>query len=97
MTNETAVAQDEEYEVRQKQERALRNDLNRLDKTETVGPLSMITVPRPKGGDVYLSGIPYLFSNFSERAYMIGEHTAHELIIKHPVLLKDAKVHVRRR
>jgi hypothetical protein len=74
------------------EKQALREDMNLLDGSESVGPLSYVTVPRPQGGVVYLSGMPYLFSNFGERAYMIGEHTAHELVVKYPLALKGAVV-----
>ena len=76
----------------QQAERDLRDDMDRLDGSVPVGELSYITMKRPSGGTVYLSGRPYLLTSYPDRAYIVGEHTAHELIVKHPLVLMDAVV-----
>lgn len=78
-------------------ERALRAELDRLDGTWTEGPLSVIAVPRPGGGQVYLAGQTTLFSNFSERAYVMGEEQAGRLVQRFPLVLGGAEVVVRGR
>lgn len=80
------------------EERALREELERLNGTWTDGPLSVIRVPRPGGsGWIYLSGPETLFTNFVERAYVLAEDDAKRLIGSYPVVLRCAEVVVRGR
>ena len=44
---------------------------------------------------LYLSGTPYLFSAFPERAYELGTDQAEKLIERCPLLLGNAEVNVR--
>jgi hypothetical protein len=69
----------------------LRDELSRLNGTKFDGARSILFFPfdRPTK---YLSGYPYLFTGFAERAYELGENTANELIAKYPDVLGDATV-----
>lgn len=80
------------------EERALRDELVRLDGILSVGPLSVIAVPRPGGsGHVYLSGRETLLTSFIERAYEMGEDDARRLVQRYPTVLVWAEVVVRGR
>ena len=77
--------------------RALRGELKRLNGSWAIGPLSVVSIPRPGGGWVFLSGRKTLFSNFVDRAYLMGEDDAYRLIQECPNVLKGAKVLIRGR
>ena len=79
------------------EERALRDELKRLNGTWAIGRLSVISIPRPGGGWIFLSGRTTLFSNFRERAYLLGEDDAYRLIQECPNVLKSAKILIRDR
>ncbi len=74
------------------EERALRDELKRLNGTWAIGRLSVISIPRPGGNWIFLSGKKTLLTNFRERAYQMGEDDAERLIKIFPNLLKDARI-----
>lgn len=80
------------------EERDLRAELERLNGTWADGLPSVITLPRPGGGLwIYLSGMTTLFTNFVERAYVLGEEDARRIILRYPALLGHAEVVARGR
>jgi hypothetical protein len=74
------------------EERGLRDELVRLNGTWASGRLSVISIPRPGGGWIFLSGQKTLFSNFAERAFVMGEDNARRLVERCPTVLEGAKV-----
>jgi hypothetical protein len=73
-------------------ERKLLSDaLGRMNGKSFRGRRCMITVPQD-GQRLYLSGTPYLFSTFAERAYELGTDQAEKLIERCPVLLGKAEI-----
>ena len=68
--------------------------LRRMNGKPFRGRRCAITVPQD-GQRLYLSGTPYLFSAFSERAYELGTDQAKKLIERCPLLLGKAEVIVR--
>jgi hypothetical protein len=47
------------------------------------------------GASGFLSGRPYLFSAFSERAYELDDTQARQWIKRYPLVLRNAQIHVR--
>lgn len=79
------------------EKRALWAELEQLDGTWTDGPPSIIAVPRPGGGHVFLSGRTILFTSFAERAYVLGAEVARRLVQTYPAVLEGAEVVVKDR
>src|SRR4051794_5742585 len=74
------------------EERALRKELERLNSTWTAGSMSVIAMPRSGGGWIYLAGRETMFTNFLERAYVLGTRDAWRLVGRYPAVLKGAEV-----
>ncbi len=82
---------------RDSQERALRDELSALDGTAFEGHKCVISIARTAESKqrLFLSGIPYLFTLFAERAYELDEPSAKRLIERYPDVFTNAQIHLR--
>lgn len=69
----------------------LKDELSKMDGKPFDGARSIIFFPFATPTK-YLSGLPYLFSYFPERAYELGENTAKQLIEDYPGVLAGATI-----
>jgi hypothetical protein len=76
---------------RDRQEKALRDAMSAADGAKTKGRLVNIKSDDPRGSR-FLCGMPYLWTQFIERAYVIDEATALEWIETYNIVLSNAEL-----